>query len=95
MEGRMEGRTEGRKDGRLEIPPCVPQDIGPLGPLPKKHKKAQIVAKALDGQRYPMPLSVCGDEMVREAAAPKGPMTYAWAHWKSWRMLWSERALGF
>ena len=35
-EGRMEGRTEGRKDGRLEIPPCVLQDIGPLGPLPKK-----------------------------------------------------------
>ena len=23
-------------DGRLEIPPCVLQDIGPLGPLPKK-----------------------------------------------------------
>ena len=22
-------------DGHLEIPPCVPQDIGPLGPLPK------------------------------------------------------------
>ena len=30
------GRTEGRKDRRLEIPPCVLQDIGPLGPLPKK-----------------------------------------------------------
>ena len=30
------GRTEGRKDGRLKIPPCVLQDIGPLGPLPKK-----------------------------------------------------------
>ena len=35
-EGRKDGRTEGRKDGRLEIPPCVLQDIGPLGPLPKK-----------------------------------------------------------
>ena len=23
-------------DGRLEIHPCVLQDIGPLGPLPKK-----------------------------------------------------------
>ena len=37
------GRTEGRKDvrtyGRLEIPPCVLQDIGPLGPLPKKRRK--------------------------------------------------------
>ena len=30
------GRTEGRTDGRMEIPPCVLQDIGPLGPLPKK-----------------------------------------------------------
>ena len=35
-DGRKEGRTDGRKDGRLEIPPCVLQDIGPLGPLPKK-----------------------------------------------------------
>ena len=34
-EGRKDGRTEGRKDGRLKIPPCVPHDIGPLGPLPK------------------------------------------------------------
>ena len=33
---RMDGRTDGRMDGRLEIPPCVLQDIGPLGPLPKK-----------------------------------------------------------
>ena len=42
-------------------------------------KKAEevIVAKALDGQRYPLPLSVCGCEVVRGAAAPKGPMTYA------------------
>ena len=30
------GRTDGWMDGRLEIPPCVLQDIGPLGPLPKK-----------------------------------------------------------
>ena len=36
-----------------------------------------IVAKALDGQRYPKPLSICGCEVVRGAAAPKGPMTYA------------------
>ena len=33
------GGTEGRKDGRLEIPPCVLQDIGPLGPLPKKKER--------------------------------------------------------
>ena len=36
-DGRTDGRTEGRTDGRLEIPPCVLQDIGPLGPLPKKN----------------------------------------------------------
>ena len=30
------GGTDGRTDGRMEIPPCVLQDIGPLGPLPKK-----------------------------------------------------------
>ena len=30
------GGTEGRKDGRMEIHPRVLQDIGPLGPLPKK-----------------------------------------------------------
>ena len=38
-DGRTEGRKDGRKDGRMEIPPCVLQDIGPLGPLPKKHLK--------------------------------------------------------
>ena len=43
--GQKDGRTDGWKDGwkdrriggRLEIPPCVLQDIGPLGPLPKKY----------------------------------------------------------
>ena len=35
-DGRAEGRKDGRTDGRLEITPCVLQDIGPLGPLPKK-----------------------------------------------------------
>ena len=29
-------RTDGRMDGRKEIYPCVLQDIGPWGPLPKK-----------------------------------------------------------
>ena len=32
-------RTDGRTDGHKEINPCVLQDIGPLGPLPKKLKK--------------------------------------------------------
>ena len=36
MFGRKDGRTDGWTDGRIEIPPCVLQDIGPLGPLPKK-----------------------------------------------------------
>ena len=34
--GGTEGRTDGRTDGHMEIPPCVLQDIGSLGPLPKK-----------------------------------------------------------
>ena len=42
-QGGTEGRTEGRKDGRLEIPPCVLQDIGPLGPLPKMEKKKEKI----------------------------------------------------
>ena len=41
--GRTDGRTYVRTDGRKEIHPCVLQDIGPLGPLPKKEKK--ILAK--------------------------------------------------
>ena len=36
MDGWTEGRTDGWTDRRLKIPPCVLQDIGPLGPLPKK-----------------------------------------------------------
>ena len=34
--GGMYGCTDVRTYGRLEIHPCVLQDIGPLGPLPKK-----------------------------------------------------------
>ena len=36
------GGTDGRTDGRMEIPPCVLQDIGPLGPLPKKERELVI-----------------------------------------------------
>ena len=36
---RTDGRTDGRTYGRLEIHPCVLQDIGPLGPLPKKFEQ--------------------------------------------------------
>ena len=45
----------------------------------KKLKNAEkvIVAKALDGQRYPLPLcEYMQCEVVSGAAAPKGPMTY-------------------
>ena len=44
-----------------------------------KMPKKEIVAKALDGQRYPLPLImfVYASVMVREAAAPKWLMTYA------------------
>ena len=36
LRGAGGGRTDVRTYGRLEIHPCVLQDIGPLGPLPKK-----------------------------------------------------------
>ena len=38
-------RTYGRTYGRLEIHPCVLQDIGPLGPLPKKGLVGQFFMK--------------------------------------------------
>ena len=37
-DARTDGRTDGRMDGHLEIHPCVLQDIGPLGSLPKKER---------------------------------------------------------
>ena len=39
VQGGTYGRTYVRTDGRKEIHPCVLQDIGPLGPLPKKEQK--------------------------------------------------------
>ena len=39
MYGWMDGRTE----GRLEIHPFVLQDIGPLGPLPKKGEEGILI----------------------------------------------------
>ena len=33
---------DGRTDGLMEIHPCVLQDIGPLGPLPKKCSPSPI-----------------------------------------------------
>ena len=40
---RTDVRMDGRMDGRLEIHPCVLQDIGPLGPLPKKYPKRSFL----------------------------------------------------
>ena len=43
----------------------------------QKRKQKKIVAKASDGQRYPLSLSKCMLDMeMRGAAAPKEPMTY-------------------
>ena len=38
-------RTYVQMDGRKEIHPCVLQDIGPLGPLPKKGRKIHEIMK--------------------------------------------------
>ena len=37
------GWKDEQKDGRLEIQPYALQDIGPLGPLPKKGGKAKVL----------------------------------------------------
>ena len=39
--GRRDRRMDGRTDGCLESPPCVLQDIGPLGLLPKKEAETR------------------------------------------------------
>ena len=39
-DARTDGRKDGKMDGLLEIPPFL-QDIGPLGPLPKKLRNAE------------------------------------------------------
>ena len=44
-DGRTDGQTEGRTDGRFKISPCVLQEIGPLGPLPKKQTRYGEEAK--------------------------------------------------
>ena len=33
---------DGQTDGHMEIQPCVLQDIGPLGPLPKKKERKEV-----------------------------------------------------
>ena len=36
------GRTDVWTDGCMDIHPCVLQDIGPLGPLPKKALETRL-----------------------------------------------------
>merc|ERR1711872_1153761 len=46
--------------GRMEIPPCVLQDIGPLGPLPCSHSTSSL--DHLAGHR--VPLTMCDPWMT-------------------------------
>ena len=47
----------GWMEGCLEIPSCVLQDIGPLGPLPKKFKKVNS-RKSVRWSTVPVPYLV-------------------------------------
>ena len=64
-------------DGFQSVGPLVPRLVRPS--VCEHESKSGIVAKASDGQRYPLPPyeSVCECEVVRGAAALKEPMTYA------------------
>ena len=53
-DGQNYGLRDVRKDWRLEILPFVLQDIGPLGPLPKKHRKRLL----MDGETAKAPYRV-------------------------------------
>ena len=45
------GHTDERTYGRLEIHPCVLQDSGPLGPLPKKRRRrGERVGRGVRGE---------------------------------------------
>ena len=44
---RGDGRTDRWTDGRLEKHPCVLQDIGPTGPLPKKGTDGPAVRRTV------------------------------------------------
>ena len=46
LRGGTDGRMDRRMCGCMEIHPCVLQDIGPLGPLPKKEGKDKKGNKA-------------------------------------------------
>ena len=50
-EGRTDVWTYVRMNGRLEIHPCVLQDIGPLGPLPKKDQSTRATRQLFFGDK--------------------------------------------
>ena len=51
MANRGDRRTDIQKNGRLEIHPCVLQDIGPLGPLPKKDQSTRATRQLFFGDK--------------------------------------------
>ena len=63
--GRKDSRTEGQMSGNS---PCVLQDIGPLGPLPKKEEKEKE-------EKIHHKCESMGDRRCRKAAAPKRTMS--------------------
>ena len=64
-------KRSGPSSGSLHEKKCIVLSV-------LNNRQTEIVTKALDGQRYPCPyVSICGCVMIRGAAAPMGPMTYA------------------
>ena len=53
MDRRTDGRTNGQTDRQMdehkEIHPCVLQDVGPLGPLPKKCSNRTLMHHMVNG----------------------------------------------
>ena len=48
-DGQMDGQTDRQMDEHKEIHPCVLQDVGPLGPLPKKCSNRTLMHHMVNG----------------------------------------------